>query len=177
MAKIDIEARIKRLEEQLKSARSQKAKAKAVREKKESKKQNKKDILYAIYRRKLHSSEYEKDISSPDFNKFLVRDYERELFGLPPLEGSVVQENPSAPVDFEASDVPASVETNTSIVSTEETPDRMYIKVDIQDKEVAKKHGAQWDAVKRCWYVPKGIDSKAILRAIDEAKSRKVADL
>ena len=86
MSKIDIaDARIKRLEEKIKNARKYRANAKTAQNRKEVKEQNKKDILYAIYRRSLHADEYERDIASSDFDKFLVRNYERVLFGLEPL--------------------------------------------------------------------------------------------
>ena len=94
MAKRDIEDRIKRLEEELKSAKNNRRKAKTTQKRKETKIQNKKDILYAIYRRNFHADEYKKDISSSEFDNFLTRDYDRAFFGLPPLTIKLTETQP-----------------------------------------------------------------------------------
>jgi glucan-binding YG repeat protein len=92
-----VEARIKRLVDELKDARKDRVIAKTTQKKKDAKAQNKKDILYAIYRRSLHEDEYKRDISSSDFDNFLTRNYDRVFFGLPPLPlDSVAQLNKAA---------------------------------------------------------------------------------
>lgn len=172
MAKVDIEAKIKRLEEQLKSAKNQKAKIKATQGKKEAKRQNKKDILYAIYRRQLCTTDYEKDISSSDFDKFLIRDYERELFGLPPLDKPAIEEKQSDSIEVKVSETSAPVETKNPVASPEKIPERVYLDVDIKYKDIAKGLGAKWDSAKVKWYAPKGIDPKVIYDAIENFKAK-----
>ena len=89
----------KNAEERAKAVKKEIRKLQITEKKRQTKEQNKKDILYAIFRRITHTLEYERDITSPEFDKFLTRDNERALFGLKTrtVEENIeekVQENP-----------------------------------------------------------------------------------
>jgi hypothetical protein len=159
-----VEARIKRLEDQLKDARKDRTKAKTTQKRKDAKAQNKKDILYAIYRRSLYEDEYKRDISSSDFNHFLTRNYDRAFFGLPPLTIEVTEtqsvteersqtENEQAKIEEEHIEPESETPTDTEVEnkSPEDEPEtsaivdlpwkmvegqmRLYIKSEYRDRD------------------------------------------
>ena len=163
MSKADeAKERVQRIAEKLKAAKDSLKKIEVADKKKQTKVQNKKDILYAIYRRTFHIEEYERDVKSPEFDKFLTRDYEREYFGLLPLK-------PKESTSADTPDEPASV----SKYHFEARPEGgVYLDVPKEHREIAKPLGAKWDQAVQKWYAPDGIDPAPIQRAVDEARGK-----
>jgi len=147
---------LERLERQLEEVKKTRLamKKKAVEKKgRQSKEQNKKDILYAIYRRTLRAEEYERDIKELDFDKFLTRNHERVLFGLEPLD---------KPDDITHKKKKAS-------------KNRVYFEIPKRYKDVGKYLGTKWDADSKRWYVPEGTAPEVIERInLAVAKAREV---
>ena len=170
MSKADVARKRKeRLEEQLKAANAALRQAEVAEKKKQTKEQNKKDILYAIYRRTFHAEEYERDIKGPEFDKFLTRDYERAYFDLPPIN---LKELPS-PTPEESTSTDTQGETGSPEYHFEARPEGgAYLDVPKEHKEIAKPFGAKWDATVQKWYAPEGTDPEPIQRAVDEARGK-----
>ena len=114
---------------------------------------------------------YELLLNDPLFDKYLTRNHDRILFGLPPLK-------PKDDSQAEASD---SSKTETPIVQADDVFTKqkfeprpeggIYLNVPRRFKEIAKPMGAKWDNPAQCWYVPEGVDPKPIQAAVDKQKT------
>jgi len=129
----DVDKRIERLEGLLKAAKKEKKQKAVAIKKKETKEQNKKDILIGIFLRTHFKKQYDGYTKSPDFDKFLTRDYERTLFGLPPL----TPQGKASPEDTEVTENSGSKETteSTTVGVEPEIEDKTESKAEISENE------------------------------------------
>lgn len=142
MAKID--EKIKALEIKLKQEKARLKKMEAANRAAEIKKQRandtRKKILVGSF---LLSSDFDPlnlKVGDKLFRDFLVRDDDRQLFGLEPLQKSE----------------PVTEQVAPSATDIRSTP--VILNVPIEEKDDAKALGARWNGEQKKWFVPAGVD-------------------